>query len=425
MHRRLRFTAALAAVALLALTACSDDDDGGDGEPAATTEAGAGDDTASVLGAENIAEGEPVKLGLVSDGQSAAIDNKIEFDVAEAAVEYLNTHNGGIGGRPIELATCESKLDPGAAADCANQMIQDDVVAVAMNAVGVMDSVWRPLNEAGVPVMITGTSNQELLKDAKSTFILGSPTSQVAGIPVGVAEKEGKSKLIAVVIDVPAATAAYLEGGSAYIAAEEAGIELEMIRIAPGTPDMTPQLNELGGDDDIVVTVLGNDSFCITAFQALIAVGYEGSVTTVPPCVTDSTREAIPGDFLAGITMGSGQPVGDPSKSQLYEAIIETYADSDVDLSRVTGHAAFQVVMALGVALEDLTGEATPATATEHIKNMEQKVLPHSGGLPMRCNGKAAPDYPAVCVQGSLTTTLDEEGNPTSYEVLNDDDIAA
>nr|MDT0667299.1 hypothetical protein [Micromonospora sp. DSM 115978] len=73
--------------------ACSSDD--GDDTPTSggTTDAGA-------LGPVAQATGEPVKIGVISDGQSAAIDNSIQFYVADATAAYFNEHRSGIGGRP-------------------------------------------------------------------------------------------------------------------------------------------------------------------------------------------------------------------------------------------------------------------------------------------------------------------------------------
>nr|WP_066061987.1 ABC transporter substrate-binding protein [Frankia sp. EI5c] len=62
----------------------------------------------------------------------SAGDTTIELDVARATATWLNEHGSGIGGRPIELVTCEAKGDPGTGTDYGNRMIEEDVVAVAI-----------------------------------------------------------------------------------------------------------------------------------------------------------------------------------------------------------------------------------------------------------------------------------------------------
>ena len=49
--------------------------------------------------------------------------------------------------------------------------------------------------------------------------------------------------------------------------------------------------------------------------------------------------------------------------------------------------------------------------------------LPGSGGLRFRCNGEAIEFAPAVCTRGTLLTTLDASGAPTTYEVVGDTPI--
>jgi branched-chain amino acid transport system substrate-binding protein len=54
---------------------------------------------------------------------------------------------------------------------------------------------------------------------------------------------------------------------------------------------------------------------------------------------------------------------------------------------------------------------------------MKESELPGAGGLRFRCNGKAFPDQPAVCVRGGLASTLDAKGQPTAYKVLGNTPI--
>ncbi|MBN2623187.1 MAG: hypothetical protein JXA83_07465, partial [Acidimicrobiales bacterium] len=96
---------AVLSVLLLVAAACGGDD----GDAAATDdEATTGDEATDLLGPEDVAEGEPVRIGMVSDGATASFDNTDELRASEAAAEYWNTHKGGVDGRPIEVVTCET-----------------------------------------------------------------------------------------------------------------------------------------------------------------------------------------------------------------------------------------------------------------------------------------------------------------------------
>ena len=362
------------------------------------------------------ASGEPIRVGMVSDGRSDAVDQTIELDVADAAAAYVNERRGGIGGRPLELVTCETQLDPAKATDCANQMVEQGVVAVLLGSSGVLEDVWRPLHEAGLPTVFFAAAGDAVLGDDQSTFVLTNPQGSLLQVPIDLAESDGADKVTAVVIDVPPATEGLETNAPRF---EEAGLDLELVPIPPGTADMTAQLSDVVGGDPGVVLVLGNDTFCISAFQALQALGFDGTVTAVTQCVTDATRDALPEGSLEGIVVGAPVPVGvDDESTELYRAVADTYGDG-IDTSRIAGVGAFVVVAGFAAGLEGLEGGVTPESIIAALRSMPETELPGAGGLQFRCDGEVMADNPAVCTAGSLTTTLDADGQPTTYQTAD------
>jgi branched-chain amino acid transport system substrate-binding protein len=417
--RRARRRAALiAAVAVLfsLAGACGDDDDGSAGGSESDSSSEAGSDSESVLGPVDAAEGEPIRIGYITDGQNATTDQSIELDVADATVQYLNEHRGGIAGRPIELVICEAKLDPARGADCANQMVEEGVPVVAIGTTGVVESVWTPLHDAGVPTMFFAAGDQAVLSDAESTFAVSNPSAGNILMPIDTAQREDVDKVTVIIIDVPAATAGY--EGSGAEAFDDAGIELELVRVAPGTADMTQVVGEVVADDPGLVHVLGNDSFCISAFQALQSFAFDGPITTITQCLSDATRQAIPGEFLEGKLVSSAAPVGiEDESTELYRTVLASFGQGDVDTTRIAGVGTFLVLNGLDVGLDGLEGEVTPESVITTLKGMDEADLPGGGGITIQCDGTAMADLPAVCAAQGLYTTLDAEGLPTGFEV--------
>jgi branched-chain amino acid transport system substrate-binding protein len=414
--RRARRAAAVAvATALLAAAGC-----GGDDDTASASGSGDGGGNADeALGPSAPASGDPVKVGFISDGANPSTDMQIELDVADATVQYLNEHRSGIGGRPIELVTCSAEADPSRTVDCANQMVEEEVVGVTVGSLAAAENVWEPLHEAHVPVMFYASNGAELLQDEESTFVLSNPLSGVVRTPLSVAQEEGAEKVTIVVIDVPAALSVYDEIAPA--AFDEAGIELEVVPVPPGTADMTPQMQDVVDGDPGVVQVVGNDTFCISAFQGLQTAGFEGQITTISQCLSDATREAVPADALEGMVVSATAPVGvDNPSTRLYEAVVETFG-GDIDTSRITGWNVFITVAGFAAALEEISGDITAETVTAAIKAMPETDLPGAGGVTFQCNGEAFPSAPAVCTRGGLLTTLDENGEPAEYEVVGEE----
>ena len=420
-HRRPRRGMALAVLTalLLVAAACGGDDD--DSSSSSETEETSGG--TDILGPENAAEGEPIKVGMVSDGATQAFDNTDELRAAQASAEYWNTHKAGVAGRPVEVVTCETGADPAGATNCANQMVEEDVVAVTLSQSAVAESVWEPLHAAGVPTLFLQTSTEGMLTDTESSFIMVNPLATLYGTPLAAAESEGTDKIAFVLIDVPQALGTF-ESGAADAILENADLTYELIRIPVGTADMTSQMQDVVDSGAGVVQIVGNDAFCIAAIQGLNAVGYEGAITSIAQCITDSTREALPGQ-LEGISITSTMALGatDDEAYQLYTEVMATYGDDVEDVENATAMGGYTAMSSLIAALQGISGEVTPETAAAAIKAMEETDYPGAAGLTYQCGGTAFEPQPAVCSNGSLRATLDADGNPASYEPVDSTEI--
>jgi branched-chain amino acid transport system substrate-binding protein len=414
--RTRRVLAVLMAGALLVVAAACGDDEGSDGD-GNTDETVQEETAADLLGPENQATGEPIRIGLVSDGATDAFDNTDELRAGEATAEYFNAHQGGIAGRPIELVTCEAGGTPEGATTCANEMIEQDVLAVAVSQSAQTGVLWESLHAAGVPTWLTQASGDELEVDEESTFVIFNPNATFFGLPVAVAEADDVTKLAFVVIDVPQAVE-IIEGDGGQLLTD-AGFEYEVIRVPVGTPDMTTQMQQVVQSGAGVVQIIGNDAFCIAAFQGLAAVSYDGSITAISQCVTDATRDALPGglegvNVLSTLALGA---TGDPTY-ELYQAVMTTYGQEVTDIDNLTSMGGYAAVASLAAALEGISpDDVTRATAIEAIRAMPVTDYPGGGGMTYQCNSLAFPASPPVCSNQWLRTQLDADGNPTTYTV--------
>lgn len=422
--RGLRRAAAVGITVLLLAAACGDDSSGNDGGNGASGGDGGGEDTESLLGPEDVARGEPIKIGMISDGTDANIDNLFQVDVSEALFEYQNQHQGGIGGRPVELHNCETgNANPSKANECANQLIQDGVVAILMPEATTVAAVHEVTSQVDLPLWLYSITSASVVGDPDSTYVLFNPRLGVSALPISVAESDDLEKVTPVVIDVPAATDLY-SSDAGQEPFDEAGIELEMVALPPSQPDFTPQMTEIANGDPTVVQIVGNDTFCISAFQGLEAAAFDGPISTLFVCVTDATRDAV-GAYLDGTYVSVSTPIGDEEDAgyQQLQAIYETYGDGELeDLTKAQN--MYAEWLAFFQAVGGMTGDITPATINETLKSMPNMEIPGTAGLFYRCNGNALPDLPAVCAPGGLRTRLDAEGQPTlPYEVVGNEEV--
>ena len=280
MHGRGRARRGLAYAALgsllLAVAACGDDD--GRSAAEGPQDSGSASASSDLMGPEDQASGSPVRIGMVSDGSTPTLDNTDELRAAEATADYWNAHKGGVGGRPVEVVTCETGADPAGATDCANQLVEDEVVAVTLSQSGVAASVWEPLRAAGVPTFWLQAGG-EVAADDQSSFTMYNPQLTLFGVPLSVAESVDADKIAFVVIDVPQATETLDADVERFAGA--ADLDYEIVTIPPGTADMTPQMQDVAASGADVVQVVGNDAFCIAAFNGLNTAGYEGEITSI------------------------------------------------------------------------------------------------------------------------------------------------
>lgn len=96
------------------------------------------------------ADGDPISIGMINlEGSPGGSFPEIRAG-AEAAIGLINDSMGGIDGRPIELTTCAHEIDPSAAQDCANQLVEAGVSAVFVGVdffTPALYPIW-----AGIPV---------------------------------------------------------------------------------------------------------------------------------------------------------------------------------------------------------------------------------------------------------------------------------
>jgi branched-chain amino acid transport system substrate-binding protein len=376
------------------------------------------------LGEPNTASGTPVSIGLITNGgdcPDCTSGTADERPTAEATVAWANEYLGGIGGHPIELEVCVDDIDPSKAADCANQMIQADVAAVVIGSNGVISSSWEILHDAGIPVLNFSATEEAMLQDDQSTFILQDPVSVNVDLPIAIAERIDADQVSVIVVDLPIATEVYEgEGARSF---EAAGIDLEVVPVPLGTPDMTPQARQIVSDNpDGVVMIVGHDAFCIPAIDGLIAAGFRGTIGTISFCTTAAMVEAIPPEVLNGLVVAATSPIGDDSDASMlqFHAVLNEYATSDIDRTSAGAVSMFSSFGALALGTQGLDGEATPESIIAALRAMEHQELPAGGGRYFRCNGNASEANPASCTVSVLSATLDSLGRAASYEVVND-----
>jgi branched-chain amino acid transport system substrate-binding protein len=401
--------ALLSAVLVTAACGSGDSSSGGNGAAADTSAA------AAALGADNKATGEPIKLGVVSDGQTEAFDTNHEIKAAEAVVAYANDHLGGLAGHPIELVSCETKGTPAGAQDCGNQFISEGVLAVSGAVPGQIDAVVNVLSPAGIPTGLQSGSSQAVLKSA-DTYVWSNPLS-VFGTPAAYAREKGLKKAAMLVIDVPGAAGPAKQLGPVFF--KNAGSELNVVAIPPGTPDMTPQVQSAENGKPDMYYLLGDPTFCAGAIKALKTLNVTVPIVALDRCVGADAAASIPGGY-DGVTVATGAITNaDDKEFELFQAVIDTYG-KDLSAESVT-ISAYQGMLGLIRAVNASgTTDLTQAGVSAAIKAMPETPYPLGGGATYQCNGKAVPDIsPNICSTFGAIADADSEGTLSNFKSVD------
>ena len=431
MHSKFRKSArAMVVIAAIATLAAACGDDSGSSSSAttaantsggasttaggaATTAGGTATTTANPLGTPNKATGSPVKIGYITEGLSANVDNTGEKLAAEATFKYANDYLGGLGGHVIDPVVCESKLDPALGVDCANQMVQEKVAAVVIASLGVINVVAPPLQQAGIPVfgwqvVSPVSSNKEsgfIMSNALTAFIL----------PAAVAQQQKLTKFSTLVTDTPGATGPAKTIGVALM--KGAGVtQADVVAIPAGTPDFGPQVQAEIAKGTQGFHLIGDPTFCTAAFRAINAAKFTGTVTAIAQCLNDSTIKAI-GSGLKGVQVGypGTQDPADPDV-QLGTAVIAKYGDpSKSTMSNSNDLGGFAVVANFMQLMKGLTGDITPASLITKAKT--SPVVPQilGAGGTLKCDGTKIPILPAECANALVVAELGADGQPLKF----------
>jgi len=387
-------------------------------EPADTEPAGTDAPADDPLGTPTPATGEPVKIGLLTESGGEAISSQSELTEtgAQIATDYLNEYRGGLAGQPIELVICGNKASASGAADCANQMIEEDVAAVVWPFTGFGPQQVPIITGAGIPIIaVSGSSTEELT--TPGVFIITGGYVGTLGAYAQHSADNAVEKFSMITIDVPSATQA-AEGIGALVFGN-AGVEYSVVKVAPGTPDMTAQVQAAISDGATALGVTGDVTFCTSFFQAYQALALEVPKYIIQPCVDPTVIESL-SDVLDGSILATTVAVDDDT--DVYAAMVEKYGDGDIDPNPSVSSgvsAGVASLMNLWNLMDGVTGPITAAVATDQAKTAVDTPMWLSGGLTFTCDGTAIPLLPNLCSAQFQIGTVDAAGEVSGLEPVD------
>ncbi|HEY6759823.1 MAG TPA: ABC transporter substrate-binding protein [Baekduia sp.] len=414
MSGRFKVSGALVALSLavVAATGCGSSSDdmstNGGSTQAATTQAAA--PAADALGTPKAASGKPIVLGLLNL-ESGPVTFPEYRQAAELAVKYINDYKGGIGGRPVQIASCPTDGQPATSGRCANQLADKNPTAILGGA------------DTGAPGAFPVYKRKDLayMGGIPFTPVESNAPNAVQFYSVSVGDNLATVQYATKTLGVKKASVIYTDDtqgkatglGVIVPAFKAAGADVKAIPVSPSAADLSSTAAAAIESSPDAVYV-NTPNACPAVLKALKAVGYSGKIMGIDPCTSPPALKAA-GDSAEGLYFAQPFESLDSGSddANLMLAAIKKYGGSDIALDSIA-QAGFSSVMNVQAALDGVTD-----LNTKNILAAFKDGQTHDNFLahPYTCDGKQLAGNVAVCnayqlikqVKGGKVVTVDKD----------------
>ncbi len=345
---------------------------------------------------------EPVRLGLINQENSAAGAFPEIRGAIDAAITFVNTELGGVGGRPITLETCDANLDPTISQACAQQMVQAGVIAL-VGGIDIGSTGSIPVLQAnGIPQLGGIPANIDEQQAENFFFFSGGTVGGVAAMMKHAADS-GATKVYLGYGDFGAFTVAAEEYGVP--AGEELGLEVISESFDLLAPDFLDVLTKAEASGAEAVILLAADTACTQAIPLFPEVVPDAQLYMTGACAIGEIAEAL-GDDLEIIIMNNEGPNESTVEGSIYQAVVDKYATDPADGAGTVGFRGFMNLYSImsEIGPDDLTSEAISELTESTVER------PSYWGFPITCAEELIPGLPSLCApQQTLMQMVDGE----------------
>ncbi len=355
-------------------------------------------------------DADPIVLGMVNQ-ENTPLGSYPELRAAvEAGVAFVNEELGGVGGRPIELRTCITSFSAEQSQACAQELVQEGVIAV-VGGIDVTSNGSIPVFEQnGIPLIGGIPANLVEQRSAVNFYFSGGTAGAMAAFLSHAADNGAASALIAYgEFDAFQVTA---EDYGASVG-EQLGIDVELVAFPIVATDFLPVLTkaqEIGADAVIVLAAGGS---CVPIMQQFVDLGIEGQLYLVGACAADDIVEAA-GDAAATVIFNSEGTADDVNtEGDIFDDVIDLYADEPADGAGTVGLRGFMNLYSLLVELGP--DAVTSAAIIDLIRTSDGRAS--FWGHPYTCDGNQVPGLPALCAPQQVMFRVNGPGLDDNADV--------
>lgn len=338
------------------------------------------------------ATGEPIRLGMVNQENTAAGSYPELSQAVQAGVRFINEDLGGVGGRPIEVEVCNTEFSAEGSTSCGQRFVEADVPAV-LGGIDVFGNAIETLGANDIPY-IGGIPVSTQSVTEPNSFQWSGGTWGAAVAFAWYAATELDAKKVSIV---------YGEFGSITHSAEVAqqvleshDVEAQLVPYPIMATDISSALNAAAATEPDALMILAADSGCKAGFDGVSSMDLDAAAFYVGACAAPSITNEAGTAKTDGAIFNVEGPVGAKPPNPdfvLYSAVIEKYGDGLDPVG--AGTVSFRSLMNLFNILEGLDGTITAEAITASLR--AQVDTPSFSGHPYTCDGKQFPDLVSMC----------------------------
>lgn len=349
----------------------------------------------------------PVNIGWVNV-ESTANGAPEATRAAQAAVSYVNTKLGGIGGHPLALKTCIIATAEEEGQRCGQQLLNDDTVkAIAFGNVYVGDQSFNSVLAGRKPVLVSVATGPSIAT-AKNTYSLFGDLAHVFG-PWGSYSRDVlHAKSAALLYDTSATDKLAAEAVRKGL--EGAGLTVKAVGFDIQATDLIGPVTAAGALNSDVIVPISAGRGCVGIAKALKQLGNTKPVVSTPICLSAEVAKGLGGD-LPPWTYGVAQTLPTDAAAADSKAFQEAAGGAglaEADRAKVWAAASWSLIITYAKLLTTIGADkVAPDTVGTALAAFQGPVVM---GAPKVSCGRY-PEAPAVCNDQARFYTYQGKGS--------------
>jgi branched-chain amino acid transport system substrate-binding protein len=341
---------------------------------------------------------EPIRIGMINQEDTPLGSFPEMRFAADAAVNWINAELGGVDGRPLELVWCVSAFSAEESQACAQELVQDDVVALVGGINVMAQSALPVLEQNGVPIVggiPAGLAEQR--SDLVFAFSGGTVGAMAAMLQHAVDNGAKKAVVAYGDFDAFEVSADYARRVGEYL-----GLEMKLVKFPVVATDFLPVLTQAADFGADAVIVGAADSACVPVMQTFRDLDIDAQLYLTGACAAEPIIAAAEGANLGVVFNSEGPGSTDSVEGTIFDEVTDEYNNGP---AKAAGTVGFRGMMNLYSLLVDLGGDGVTREAlVDLIRQSTDR--PSFWGHPYTCDGKQVPGLPALCAPQQTLFTM-------------------